>query len=54
MAAPDRGEVWVVDLGMAGKVRPCLGGLNRPWRGIEIEADAIPRNRTELISVKAK
>ena len=24
MAAPDRGEVWVVDLGMAGKVRPCL------------------------------
>jgi mRNA interferase MazF len=24
MADPDRGEVWVVDLGMAGKVRPCL------------------------------
>ena len=24
MAAPDRGEVWVVDLGMTGKVRPCL------------------------------
>jgi mRNA interferase MazF len=24
MAAPDRGEVWIVDLGMAGKVRPCL------------------------------
>jgi len=24
MANPDRGEVWVVDLGMAGKVPPCL------------------------------
>jgi mRNA interferase MazF len=24
MSAADRGEVWVVDLGMAGKVRPCL------------------------------
>jgi mRNA interferase MazF len=22
--APDRGEVWLVDLGMLGKVRPCL------------------------------
>lgn len=24
MAIPNRGEVWVVDLGMVGKVRPCL------------------------------
>lgn len=24
MAAPDRGEVWLVDLGMTAKVRPCL------------------------------
>lgn len=24
MASPDRGEVWVVDLGIAAKVRPCL------------------------------
>src|SRR5207249_2839173 len=24
VAAPDRGAVWLVDLGMAGKVRPCL------------------------------
>jgi mRNA interferase MazF len=24
MPIPGRGEVWVVDLGMAGKVRPCL------------------------------
>jgi mRNA interferase MazF len=24
MSAADRGEVWLVDLGMAGKVRPCL------------------------------
>ena len=24
MPAPDRGEVWIVDLGMVGKVRPCL------------------------------
>jgi mRNA interferase MazF len=24
MPAPDRGEVWLVDLGMAAKVRPCL------------------------------
>lgn len=25
MANPDRGEVWLVDLGYAAKVRPCLG-----------------------------
>ena len=24
MANPDRGEVWLVDLGFAAKVRPCL------------------------------
>jgi mRNA interferase MazF len=24
MPVPNRGEVWIVDLGMAGKVRPCL------------------------------
>ena len=24
MNAPNRGEVWLVDLGMAAKVRPCL------------------------------
>lgn len=24
MADPDRGEVWLVDLGYAAKVRPCL------------------------------
>jgi mRNA interferase MazF len=24
MASPHRGEVWMVDLGMAAKVRPCL------------------------------
>lgn len=24
MANPDRGEVWLVDLGYAAKVRPCL------------------------------
>jgi hypothetical protein len=24
MPAPNRGEVWLVDLGLAGKVRPCL------------------------------
>jgi mRNA interferase MazF len=24
MPAPSRGEVWIVDLGMAGKTRPCL------------------------------
>jgi mRNA interferase MazF len=24
MANPNRGEVWLVDLGMAAKVRPCL------------------------------
>ena len=24
MRNPDRGEVWVVDLGLAAKVRPCL------------------------------
>jgi mRNA interferase MazF len=24
MPAPNRGEVWIVDLGMAAKVRPCV------------------------------
>ncbi len=24
MPSPDRGEVWLVDLGLAAKVRPCL------------------------------
>ncbi len=24
MPSPNRGEVWLVDLGLAGKVRPCL------------------------------
>jgi len=24
MKGPDRGEVWLVDLGYAGKVRPCV------------------------------
>jgi mRNA interferase MazF len=24
MASPNRGEVWLVDLGMVAKVRPCL------------------------------
>ena len=24
MPAPSRGEVWLVDLGLVGKVRPCL------------------------------
>ena len=24
MADPDRGSVWIVDLGLAAKVRPCL------------------------------
>ncbi len=24
MPSPNRGEVWIVDLGMAAKVRPCL------------------------------
>jgi mRNA interferase MazF len=24
MSAPDRGEIWLVDLGLAAKVRPCL------------------------------
>ena len=29
MRAPQRGEVWLVDLGLAAKVRPCLV-LSRP------------------------
>lgn len=24
MPSPDRGDVWIVDLGLAAKVRPCL------------------------------
>ena len=30
MAKPARGEIWVVDLGMAAKVRPCLVLTNFP------------------------
>ena len=29
MKAPQRGEVWLVDLGLAAKIRPCLV-LSRP------------------------
>jgi mRNA interferase MazF len=37
MAEPNRGEVWLVDLGMAAKTRPCLvlsipaGEQDRSW-----------------------
>jgi mRNA interferase MazF len=34
MSAPDRGEVWLVDLGLAAKVRPCLV-LSVPVLGTE-------------------
>ena len=34
--------------------RPPPGGLIRPARGSKIEADAIPRNRIELISVNSE
>ena len=30
MATPDRGDVWLVDLGYAAKVRPCLVLSVRP------------------------
>ncbi|HZT08894.1 MAG TPA: hypothetical protein VFC51_17860 [Chloroflexota bacterium] len=29
MPRPDRGSVWIVDLGLAGKVRPCLAARRR-------------------------
>ncbi len=34
MSVPQRGEVWMVDLGLAAKVRPCLV-LSIPGKGEE-------------------
>lgn len=40
MSTPSRGEVWVVDLGMVAKVRPCL-----------LLTDDPPENELALITV---
>lgn len=39
MDSPERGEVWLVDLGYVAKVRPCLvisiPALDRDWLGFD-------------------
>jgi len=42
MPAPSRGEVWLVDLGMVAKVRPCLA--------ISVPAGLQDRARVALVA----
>ena len=35
MPKPSRGEVWQTDMGIAGKVRPCLLLTDYPRKGVE-------------------
>ena len=45
MPAAKPGEVWMVDLGMAAKVRPCLI-LTRPPKGDELDVFTIVAHTT--------
>ena len=45
MSAAKPGEVWMVDLGMAAKVRPCLI-LTRPPKGDELDVFTIVAHTT--------
>ena len=57
MAHPNRGEVWLVDLGLAAKVRPCLV-LSIPYEEDDrslvtaIAHTTIPRSSRFEVSVK--
>jgi mRNA interferase MazF len=59
MANPVRGEVWLVDLGLAAKVRPCLV-LSIPYQDEDralvtvVPHTTSPRNSQFEISVKAR
>ena len=44
---PTRGEVWIVDLGLAAKVRPCLV-INVPFRDDERALFAVVPHTTSL------
>ncbi len=45
MPAAKPGEVWVVDLGMAAKIRPCLI-LTRPPKGDELDVFTVVAHTT--------
>ena len=50
---PQRGEVWLVDLGLAAKVRPCLV-LNIPFTDTERALFAIVPHTTNLWGIPRK
>ncbi len=59
MSSPDRGEVWLVDLGYVAKVRPCLvvsiPTLNQD-RGLVtlVPHTTSPRNSRFEVNIKAR
>ncbi len=59
MANPNRGEVWLVDLGLAAKVRPCLV-LSIPYQDEDralvtvVPHTTSPRNSRFEVNVKNK
>jgi mRNA interferase MazF len=59
MAKPERGEVWLVDLGLAAKVRPCLV-LSIPYQDEDralvsvIAHTTSPRNSRFEVPVKVR
>jgi len=59
MANPNRGEVWLVDLGLAAKVRPCLV-LSIPYQDEDralvtvVPHTTSPRNSRFEVIVKSK
>ena len=58
MASPDRGSVWIVDLGLAGKIRPCLvlsvptDPQDRVWVTLVAHTTSVQGTRFE-VAVKA-
>jgi len=59
MANPNRGEVWLVDLGLAAKVRPCLI-LSIPYQDEDralvtiVPHTTSPRNSRFEVNIKAR
>jgi mRNA interferase MazF len=47
MPAANPGEIWIVDLGMAAKVRPCLVLTSQP-RGDELDVFTVVAHTTSL------